>query len=80
MRTYTVTKKKGSGEICYSIGTVSYCFKKGQTKFRGVPELVAVRAELDYGFKIKLEIETAEPEELVLVEEVETLDLEEEEN
>lgn len=68
MRTYTVTRKKDSklGEVFYSIGTVTFRFKKGTTTFKSVPELVAVRAGADYknDFRVKLNTETAEPEEV----------------
>ena len=47
MRTYTVTRKKGSklGNVSYSVGTFSFQFKKGSSIFRGVPEVIAVRVE-----------------------------------
>ena len=68
MRTYTVTRKKDSklGEVFYSIGTVSFRFKKGSTTFKDVPELIAVRVGTDYkdDFRVKLNAETAEPEEV----------------
>jgi len=68
MRTYTVTRKKGSklGEVFYSVGSRSFRFKKGSTTFKDVPELVAVRVNSDYkgDFSVKLNAETAEPEEV----------------
>ncbi len=69
MRTYTVTRKKGSklGNVSYSVGTFSFQFKKGSSIFRGVPEVIAVKVEAAYkaDFNVKLEVETAEPDEIV---------------
>jgi len=68
MRTYTVTRKKGSkiGNVFYSVGTVTFQFKNGST-FKSVPEVVAVRVATDYkeDFNIKLEVE--EPDEVLLL-------------
>ncbi len=68
MRTYTVTRKKGSkiGNVFYSVGTVTFHFKRGPT-FKSVPEVIAVRVAADYkeDFTIKLEVE--EPDEVLLL-------------
>lgn len=73
MRTYTITRKKGSklGNVFYSVGAFSFKFKKGSDTFRGVPEVIAVRVAVDHkeSFNVKIETENAEPEELILEEE-----------
>ena len=73
MRTYTVTRKKSSklGGVFYSIGNFSFRFKKGSNTFKDVPEIVAVRITADYkdDFNVKLNTDTAEPDELITEEE-----------
>ncbi len=70
MRTYTVTRKKSSklGKVSYSVGPFTLQFKKGSAIFRNVPEVIAVRVAVDYkdDFDVKIEVENAEPEELIL--------------
>lgn len=71
MRTYTVTRKKGSklGKVFYSVGTFSFHFKTKTNKFTGVPEVIAVRVSVDYkdDFDVKIEVENAEPDEVLLL-------------
>jgi len=81
MRTYTVTRKKGSKvkDVRYSVGSFSFHFTKGVHK--DVPELIAVRIAADYpkDYTAKLDAETAEPEEFLDFEEL-TFDEPTEEN